>query len=477
MSKFIGMLKCYYARFTLALGLLLLLIAITGGNTPVAHAASSGDWPTYLYDLTRSSYNATETAINSSSASSLKPRWIDRVGGSAGVTISTQPVTANGLVYWGSWDGYEHATNPSNPTSDVWTTFLDQTPYNANCSPPQAGVASTAAITSMKINGKLTSVLFLGGGNGTFYALNAATGQIIWTRSFGSPSQGYFLWSSPAVYQGSVYMGVASWGDCPLIQGEVVRLNASSGSVQNTWYSVPSGCIGGGVWSSITIDQATSTLYVGTGTTGSCSVTETYAQALVALTKTLSLVGSWQVPASQAVSDGDFGATPTLFSATIGGTVHNMVGLMNKNGIYYAFDRSNVSAGPVWQIQLSTTPDNFASSSWDGTRLYLAGNDTMLGGTSCNGTLGMVDPASGSFLWRDCLSGGKVEGTVTTVPGLAVVGVGSILYAVDAASGQVLFSYQDTSFHWFYAGPSISNGVMYAPNSDGNFYAFTPNGQ
>jgi len=206
-------------------------------------------------------------------------------------------------------------------------------------------------------------------------------------------------------------------------------------------------------------------------------VTESYAQALVALTKTLSLVGSWQVPASQAVSDGDFGATPTLFSATIGGTVHNMVGLMNKNGIYYAFDRSNVSAGPVWQIQLSTTPDNFASSSWDGTRLYLAGNDTMLGGTSCNGTLGMVDPASGSFLWRDCLSGGKVEGTVTTVPGLAVVGVGSILYAVDAASGQVLFSYQDTSFHWFYAGPSISNGVMYAPNSDGNFYAFTPNGQ
>jgi len=263
MSKFLGMLKCYYARFTVALGLLLLLVAIAGGNTPVAHAASSGDWPTYLHDLTRSSYNATETAINSNSASSLKPRWIDRIGGSTGVTISTQPVTTNGLVYWGSWDGYEHATNPSNPTSDVWTTFLDQTPYNPNCSPPQAGVASTAAIASVKINGKLTSVLFLGGGNGTFYALNAATGQSIWSRSFGSPSQGYFLWSSPAVYQGSVYMSVASWGDCPLIQGKVVRLNASSGSVQNNWYSVPSGCIGGGVWSSITIDQATSTLYVG----------------------------------------------------------------------------------------------------------------------------------------------------------------------------------------------------------------------
>jgi polyvinyl alcohol dehydrogenase (cytochrome) len=384
---------------------------------------------------------------------------------------------ANGLVYWGSWDGYEHATNPSNPPSDVWTTNLGQTQYNPNCSPPQVGVASTAAIASVKINGKPTQVLFVGGGNGTFYALNATTGQIIWSRSFGSPSQGYFLWSSPAVYQGSVYMGVASWGDCPLIQGEVVRLNASSGSLLNAWYSVPSGCIGGGVWSSIAIDQATSMLYVGTGTTGSCGVAETYAQALVALSKNLSLVSAWKVPASQQVADGDFGATPTLFTATIGGTLHNMVGLVNKNGIYYAFDRGNINAGPAWETQLSTTPDNFASSSWDGTRLYLAGNDMTLNGTSCNGTLGAVDPASGAFLWRDCLSGGKVEGTVTTVPGLAVVGVGSVLYAVNATSGQVLFSYQDTSFHWFYAGPSISNGVMYAPNSDGNFYAFTPNGQ
>jgi dolichol-phosphate mannosyltransferase len=90
-------------------------------------------------------------------------------------------------------------------------------------------------------------------------------------------------------------------------------------------------------------------------------------------------------PIKLEVSDGDFGATPTFFTATIGGTVHNMVGLMNKNGIYYAFDRSNISAGPVWQIRLSTTPDNFASSSWDGTHLYLAGNDTTLGGTSCRG--------------------------------------------------------------------------------------------
>jgi outer membrane protein assembly factor BamB len=477
MSKFMKALRYYFAQCFAMLGIFMLLFTSLGGQVLVAHAASGDNWPSYMHDLTHSGYNPTETAINPASASTLQPRWIDRVGGATGVTVSTQPVLANGLVYWGSWDGYEHATNPANPPKDVWTTYLGQTQYNPNCSPPHVGVASTATTASVKINGKQTSVLFVGGGDGTFYALNAITGTIIWSRSFGTSAQGFFLWSSPVDYQGSVYMGIASWGDCPLVQGEIVRMNDSNGALQNTWFSVPSGCIGGGVWSSISIDQATNLLYVGTGTTGDCSTTEPYAQALVVLTKNLSLVGSWQVPPAETVSDGDFGATPTLFTATIGGTLHNLVGLVNKNGIYYAFDRSNITTGPLWQTRLSTSPDNFTSSSWDGTHLYLAGNDTTLNGASCEGTLGMVNPTNGAFLWRDCLSGGKIEGTVTTVPGLAVVGVGSILYVVASISGQILFSYQDTSFHWFFAGPSISNGVMYAPNSDGNFYAFTPNGQ
>ena len=104
---------------------------------------------------------------------------------------------------------------------------------------------------------------------------------------------------------------------------------------------------------------------------------EPAADALVALrTSDLSLVGSWQVPVSQQVTDGDFGTAPTLFQATIGGVVHQMVGLINKNGIYYAFDRTNISAGPVWQDQLAAPPlgdgigNNISSSEWDGTYAF-----------------------------------------------------------------------------------------------------------
>jgi outer membrane protein assembly factor BamB len=474
----------YWALFSGILGTLALLVATVLGSItighPAVHAASSGDWPMYLHDLGRSSYNSAETVINPSTASTLKPRWIHQAGGN----ISTQPVVSNGLIYWGSWDGYEHATNPTNPTGDLWTTNLGQTPVFPNCYPQQIGVASSAAVATVLIKGKPTRVVFVGGGNGNFYALNALTGKIIWSRLLGSTAQGYFLWSSPVVFRGSVFMGVASLGDCPLVPGEVVKLNASNGNLQNVWYAGPANCAGGGVWSSITIDEAVNKLYLSTGTQGGCSSVQ--APSLVELTtENLSLVGAWQVPVSQQLGDSDFGASPTLFTATIGGTFHKLVGLANKNGLYYAFDRDKISVGPVWTSQpLVNSEILVGSSAWDGTNLYIAASATTIGGVSCQGSLRAINPANGNFIWQTCLTNGPVYGSVTLVPGLAVVGAGSVVYVIATTTttnitpGTILFSYQDIlTYHWFWAGPSISHGVLYAPNEDGNFFALTPNGQ
>ena len=120
----------------------------------------------------------------------------------------------------------------------------------------------------------------MGDDDGTFYALNAATGAILWRTPFGSPQDGYFLWSSPAVFDGSVYMGVASIGDCPLVQGRVVKMDAATEAVQTTFQVVPTGYTGGGVWSSVTVDTQDSALYVSTGTPGSCSNPEPHGRAI-----------------------------------------------------------------------------------------------------------------------------------------------------------------------------------------------------
>src|SRR5262249_7004562 len=149
----------------------------------------------------------------------LKLHWQYHSGGN----ISTQPVVVNGVIYWGSWDGYEHATDLNG--KQIWQTFLGITPVTTGCHPPTAGVASIPAVASVNINGTMTTVVFVGGGDANFYAVNAANGMVIWKTPLGTIQEGTFLWSSPVVYQGSVYMGVSSFGDCPLVQGRLVKMD------------------------------------------------------------------------------------------------------------------------------------------------------------------------------------------------------------------------------------------------------------
>ena len=453
---------------------LIALVIISAGTLAMlprqqAVLAASDNWPTYMGNNERTSFNGAETTINPTSAPHLKLHWKLKAAG----RVTTQPIEANGLVYWGSWDGVEHATNPSTGV-DVWTANLGQS--TATCSHTLNGVLSSAAVASVPVNGVTTPVVFVGGGDANTYALNANTGAVVWHTPLGSVPD-IFLYGSPAVYKGSVYMGVSSHDDCPLIQGQLVQLNASTGMVQHTFNVVPSGCTGGSVWVAPTIDAATNTLYVGTGNAGTCSTSETMAVALVALRTTdLSFVGSWQIPVSQQSPDGDFGSTATLFKATIGGVLHQMVGLLNKNGVYYAFDRSTISAGPLWQVRLAAPvangENNVASSAWDGARLYEAAGSTTINGATCAGSLRALDPASGVFQWQDCLTA-DVLAPVTVVQGLAEIGSGTSFMLVNTKTGKQLFSFLDKSATSHFEGPgSISNGVLYHGNTDGYLYAF-----
>lgn len=438
-------------------------------HQPVAHAAS-GDWQTYLFDNTRASYNGAETIITQKTVSHLKLHWTH----STAAQMSAEPVEVNGIMYWGSWDGLEHASRLSDGT-DIWTANLGTT--MDSCSKQPTGVGGTANISPVSINGVTTSVDFVGGGgNATFYALNALTGAVIWQTVL-STQPGAYIWSSPAVFNNSIYIGLSSLDDCPLIQGQLFQLDASTGAIQHILKVVPDGCVGASIWSSPTIDKNLGIVYVSTGNEGTCSTTETMADALIAVNATdLSVVSFWSVPPSQRASDGDFGATPTLFNATIGGTSHKMIGLINKNGIYYAFDRTTISTGPLWQKRLAapTSPyeNNISSSAWNGSYLYASGAATTIKGKKCQGSLQALNPASGAFIWQDCLSQNALD-PVIAVPGLAEIGDGTSFIIVNSSTGAHLFTFQDMSAKSnFWTAGSISNGVLYVGNKDGKLYAF-----
>lgn len=473
----------YLVRITNILLLLLIVLVgvvlLPGTSQNGASYAQGTDNPTYLMGNDHTGFNGNETIINSTNAPNLKLLWTRQ----AGVAVSSQVVEAGGLLYWGSWDGYEHASNPSDGT-DVWRTYLGKV-TNAFCPPANTGVASTATIASMTIEGVPTEVDYVGGGDANFFALNASTGAVIWKYSFGA-SPNHMIWDSPVVWGSSVYIGISSYGDCPLVGGHLVKLDGATGAVQADFTVVPKDCNGGGIWASPTLDEGSGMIYIATANglaTSNCTSYGPYAGALVELRASdLSPVGSWQIPLSERLKDGDFGSTPTLFHATINSVVHQMVGVENKNGNYYAFDRSQINAGPLWEDHLAVPPpDNplnhqpsIATSSWDGNSIYEGGAYTTINGTNCAGSLRALNPATGAFRWQICLTG-NVFTPVISVPGLVVVGAGQYMKVFDSSSGQLLFRYRVSSINsnlWDWGPANIIQGVLYQGNRLGTLYAF-----
>lgn len=423
--------------------------------------------------IQRTGFNPRETTITPQHVSPLEERWV--VPGKA--TISAGATLAAGRLYWGSWDGYEHASDAVTG-KEVWRTFLGQV-TDKGCYPQHAGVTSTAAVGFVHLGASRVRALFVGGGDGSIYALRAATGKIIWKHNFGSPRKGWFIWSSPALLAGSVYVGVGSLGDCPLVRGGVVKFDAATGSLQARFNTAATGCIGATVWTSPAIDRAANDVFVTTGNAGgACTKNEPLGESMIELSaKDLSLVASWRVPKAERVPDGDYAGTPTLFDAKIHGKTTELVGAVAKNGIYYAFRRYHIADGPLWTTpRLANTTDTVASSAWDGERLYVAADATQVGGHRCAGSVRALDPATGRFIWQTCLKGGTPEAALTAVRGVVFESMGSILYALRTSDGAVLATFQDPKSNWFYAPATVAGGIVYIGNSGGNLYALSRNG-
>jgi polyvinyl alcohol dehydrogenase (cytochrome) len=377
----------------------------------------------------------------SAGPATIAPIWTATATG----PVTVQPTVADGVVYWGSWDGFEHATSTAGGV-ELWKTYLGRTTA-PQCDPQQAGVASAAALGTVSVGGTRTTLVFVGGGDAVLYALDARSGAVVWKQPMGVHNED-FLWSTPLFYNGSVYMGDASFGDCPLTQGKVVKVDAATGRVQATFKSVPDGCIGGGVWTALTLDPSDASLYFATGTLSPCEPTiRTQSESLVKIRASdMTLVGSWQIPPAERVLDGDFGAAPTLFAATINGRTHDLVGVVNKNGLFYAFDRDYVGAGPVWTrrvarggVRPQSGDGSISGAAWDGKRLYVAGGKTTIDGQACKGSLRALDTRVGEIVWERCLTEGAVLGTVGYHNGMVAVAEGNRVVVVDAATGALRY--------------------------------------
>jgi outer membrane protein assembly factor BamB len=430
---------------------------------PAAPAAPApGDWPTYLHDPRRSAANGAETALSPATAPYLARRWAAAIGSA----IVASPSIAGGVVYVGAADGYEYALDAATGTR-LWQSFLGVT--NApGCDPPNMGIASAATVQD--------GVVYVGGGDAYWYALDAGTGAVLWKVFTGDNSggSGHYNWSSPLLYNGFAYIGVSSLGDCPLVQGQLLRVSLATHAVVGTYDVVPNDQVGGGIWTSPAVDPATGTIFVTTGTQQ--FFRQPQVQAMVALdAATMSVKGWWSISPSRAVVDSDWGDTPTLFDDASG---RHLVAAMNKDGYAYAFRRDDVGAGPVWNRLMAyggTCPvcgdASVSSGAFDGTRLYLAGGNTTIAGGGFPGSVRALDPATGATVWEHGAAAPVVP-ALAYANGLVVDGAGSTLEVLAAATGTPLYDFPTGGP--IYAAPSVAGGTIFVASTDGTVSALAP---
>jgi polyvinyl alcohol dehydrogenase (cytochrome) len=445
------------------------------------------DWPQFLHDPQHSSVSSA-TAFTPANAASAHQVWHWQppvIGGAPAPVLDAAPTVTAGVVYIGAQSGGFYALNESTGAV-VWSRQLDTRP-NATCRP--LGITSTAAVLPDPVTG--TSTVYVSGAR-YLYALDAATGAVVWRTRIGPASaavpDAYYNWSSPVVSGGHIYVGLASGCDVPLIRGGEVELDQHTGQVQHTWHSVPAGSIGGSVWSSVAVSPGGGDVWVSTGNECDPAINTCpagnqtgHSLSIVHLSASLTFRQAWQVPGA-AGHDWDFGSSPVLFG---GSGIPADVGACNKNGVFYALAASPLGGSPLWADTVGAPAGGgfscIASAVWDGPSgaLYIGGNPTTIGGTSYNGSIGQVDPATGAYIWHTGLPCAVMGTPSLDSAGVLAAGTYSFgacptgAYLVDASTGAVLTSLPVGPTRVF-AQPVFAQGTLFVATETNGLYDFAP---
>ena len=298
----------------------------------------------------------------------LKLRWAFGLGD---VTNARgQPVVAAGRLFATSSAGRVYALDPQSGCQ-YWE-FTTEAPVRSGV------VVSDADSPSV----------FFGDAKANMYAVNAATGKLLWKVSF-ERHPAALITAAPNYYRGTVYVGVSSFEElvaadpryeCCKFRGSVVALDAATGKTIWQTYTVAEapkptskaksgaqrwGPSGASVWSTPTIDVKRNAIYVSTGDNYSDPTTKT-SDAVLALDRaTGSILWSQQMTANDAFTvdcvspettncpdtkgpNFDFGQPPILASLT-GGRQILVIG--QKSGMAHALDPDAIGK-VLWQTRV-----------------------------------------------------------------------------------------------------------------------------
>src|SRR5262245_10776633 len=237
---------------------------------------SSGQWTMGGQNL-NNWRNQPETGITPQNVGKLKTKWVF----AANADVSATPSVANGVVYFPDFAGFFYAVN-AKTGAQIWSRAVANwtgIPFDYSRNSPVVHrnmlILGDQAGTLSQWNGSQ-----LTGPGARVMAVNATTGDAIWVTQVDTfPTA--MITSSPVVYDGVVYVGIAQFEEataadgsypCCVGRGSLVALDVQTGHILWKTYTVPDnggvpgGYSGGAIWSiTPVIDPKRNSIYVGTG--------------------------------------------------------------------------------------------------------------------------------------------------------------------------------------------------------------------
>ncbi len=412
-------------------------------------SAAPANWPSFLLNHAHTSFNQAATAITPDVARwNLVPTWTfpPPVGMTVASLLAT-PAVYNGKVYIGADDGTFYELNEADGSVIASVSMGTEQPCpdldgNPDIDGPVFGIRSTATVALDPARGPGAATVYVtapdpNGGDGgiVLWALDARDLHRVWSTDpvEVDMQRGSFPYASPLVTGGRVYVGIASGCDFPLVRGALKAFDQHTGLEVARYWVVPEKTtngdpnVGGGVWS--TPASAGTSIWVSTGNANegddplqpATGTRPGDSYSIVRLdAATLTRTDRWRARnAVEPAGDHDFGASPTLFSGVVAGSSSNLVGACNKNGIFYALQRNQLSAGPVWRFRVGEPSTEAGATSFfdaclatavsDNTKslLFVASNRTAnVDGSSAFGSIRALSPdanPAARVIWDDAL--------------------------------------------------------------------------
>lgn len=240
--------------------------------SPCIAASSSGEvtdrnleWPMFGQNRENTAAGVT-FGIGTWNVGKLKPKWTFTTNGD----VSARAAVVDRGVYFPDWGGYLHRLD-ANTGKPVWSRNL-ATDYGLT---PSAAAAKIVSRTSPAVNGNTVYLGTQATARGAYLlAINTSDGSLRWKTQL-DPSPLSVDTSSPVVFNGVIYLGVASTEEgaaaspaypCCTSRGSVLAIREASGTIIWKHYTVPAGYSGGSVWGSTLVpDPSRGVVYATTG--------------------------------------------------------------------------------------------------------------------------------------------------------------------------------------------------------------------